>query len=383
MGIHLREKKLSNGKVSLYLDIYHNKKRWYEFLNIQVSKSKPTPDDKEKRLLAKEIKVKRENEIVVLDNGLSDKTKKKADFVIWFEAYMKSRELEHSHNLSTLLHLQRYMGGKPLPFTRITPDWLRIYANHLVTIVSHNTVCDYQRNMFTALEEAVRQEIIHVNPFRRIPRHERLQKKPIFRNAFSLDELGALWLKKETIELQYSLGFLYACFTGLRWSDVNCLKWSEIITKTIMGKKEWFIYFEQEKTEDIEYLPLSDQAILILKMRKGQQKESNDDSKYVFPLLLETDKKKTPVGKRVGYYLKIWAKAAGLDSRRMHFHSSRHTFATNVLENSPEGDLWTVSKLLGHKSISATQIYAHVRDSRKVAAVKALPKISLNITHAA
>jgi site-specific recombinase XerD len=80
--------------------------------------------------------------------------------------------------------------------------------------------------------------------------------------------------------------------------------------------------------------------------------------------------------------IKKWAKAAGLNPKQMHFHTGRHSFATNVLENSPDGDLWTVSKLLGHKSISATQIYAHVRDNKKKAAVKALPKLNIKLNAA-
>lgn len=81
------------------------------------------------------------------------------------------------------------------------------------------------------------------------------------------------------------------------------------------------------------------------------------------------------MGKKVGRALKKWAEAAGIDKKLIYFHASRHTFATNVLENSPDADLWTVSKLLGHKSIHATQIYAHVRDGKKQAAVKGLPKL--------
>jgi site-specific recombinase XerD len=75
--------------------------------------------------------------------------------------------------------------------------------------------------------------------------------------------------------------------------------------------------------------------------------------------------------------LKKWAEAAGLNPKHMHFHTARHTFATNVLEHSADGDLWTVSKLLGHKSILTTMIYAKVRDKRKSAAVKSLPKLEL------
>ena len=81
MGVHLREKKLGTGQVSFYLDIYHNKKRWYEFLEIHINKNRPSEQDKEKRRLAQEIRAKRENELIVQENGLVDKVKRKADFV--------------------------------------------------------------------------------------------------------------------------------------------------------------------------------------------------------------------------------------------------------------------------------------------------------------
>jgi integrase len=104
----------------------------------------------------------------------------------------------------------------------------------------------------------VRKDIITQNPFRKIPKNERMKLKPIFRNSFTLEELQVLWNSPCKMELQYKQAYLFSCFTGLRWSDVNPLRWSEVITKNIDGKKEWFIYFEQEKTEDIEYLPISD-----------------------------------------------------------------------------------------------------------------------------
>ncbi len=382
MGVKLREKKMADGRISFYLDIYHNKKRWYEFLNIHISKNKLSEEDKAKKLLAKEIKIKRENELIVQDNGLVDRSRRKADFVSWFEAYMNGKKTNYKNNLKAFKHLQRYMDGKTLPFQAITPDWLKDWSNYLLGKVSNNCTMDYNKNLFTAFEEAVRKGIIFVNPFRKIPRHERLKLKPVYRNAWTLDELSHLMLTDYKIEPQYKQAYLFSCFTGLRWSDVNPLQWKEIITKTIDGNEEWFIYFEQEKTEDIEYLPLSDQAVQILKQRKQEQKENKEITPFVFPRVKKTDEENSTVYKKVYYKLKQWAKAAGYDEKRMHFHTGRHTFATNVLENSPDGDLWTVSKLLGHKSISATQIYAHVRDSKKKAAVKGLPMLNFKIPQA-
>ncbi len=383
MGVQLREKKMKSGQVSYYLDIYHNKKRWYEFLEIHINKKRPDADDKEKKRLANEIRAKRENELIVQENGLVDKSRRKADFVSWFHVYMTDKKRNYKNNLKTYKHLERYMNGQVLPFHVITPDWIKEWSRYLLGKVSNNCTIDYNKNLFTALEEAVRKGIIYVNPFRKIPRHERLKLKPVYRNAWTLDELQHLMetpVKK--LEPQYKQAYLFSCFTGLRWSDVNPLRWVEIITKNIDGKEEWFIYFEQEKTEDIEYLPLSDQAVEILKQRKAEQKENKEISPYVFPRVKETDEENGKVYKKVYYKLKQWAKAAGYDEKRMHFHTGRHTFATNVLENSPDGDLWTVSKLLGHKSISATQIYAHVRDSKKKAAVKSLPMLNFKIKQA-
>lgn len=234
MGVQLREKKMKNGQISFYLDIYHNKKRWYEFLEIHINKKKPNAEDKEKKRLATEIRVKRENELIVQENGLHNRSKRTADFVAWYKVYMVERKMNYKNNLKTLKHLEAYVNGTPLPFTSITPDWIKGFSRFLIERVSNNTMVDYNKNLFTALEEAVRIEIIYTNPFRKIPRHERMRKNPVFRNAWTLDQLQHLSetpCKKE----QYKQAYLFSCFSGLRWSDVNQLRWSDIITKTIDG----------------------------------------------------------------------------------------------------------------------------------------------------
>ena len=115
MAVKLREKILTNGQVSLYLDIYHNKKRWYEFLNIYVNRKKPTDEDKEKKRLAGEIRAKREHELIVEDNGLIDKRRKMADFISFFESYIGAK----THNCkrsATLYQLREFIGKKSFPF---------------------------------------------------------------------------------------------------------------------------------------------------------------------------------------------------------------------------------------------------------------------------
>jgi integrase len=375
MGVKLREKKIGKGKVSFYLDITQNKERWYEFLEIHVSKTRPSEDDKIKRRIANEIRAKRENEIIFQGHGLVNKSRRNADFVEWFAKYVEDRKFKHDNNTNVLCHLRKYVDKKPLPFEAIKPQWIKGFSKHLLENVKPNSAIAYNNKLIMALDVAMQEGIISQNPFHLVPRKERIKKNQTYRNPFSMDELQLLNNTPCDID-EIKKAFLFSCFTGLRWSDVNCLRWSEILTKTIDGKQEWFIYFEQEKTEAIEYLPLSEQAIYILKERKAEQKDIGTASQYVFPYVKETDTIRRLKLKHVSYHIKKWAKRAGLDTKRMYFHSSRHTFATNVLEYSADGDLWTVAKLLGHKSVSSTQMYAHVGDKRKKSAVNLLPRLT-------
>jgi integrase len=375
MGVKLREKLLRSGQISFYLDIYHNKTRWYEFLDIHIHKNRPNPNDQEKKRLAQEIRVKREHELIVGDNGLNDRKKKLGCFVDFFEDYVKERKSNPLY-LGILGRLQKFTGKQPIPFAMLSAAWMKDLERYLLGHVSNNTTLRYLKALNGALNEAVRRKIINRNPWYDVAPNQRLKMQDVFRNAFTIEQLQLLANTPCKIDKQIKQAYFFSCFTGLRWSDVNPLRWDEIIIKEIDGEKSYYLYFEQEKTEAIEYLPVSENAVDILKERQVEAL-SEEKSPYVFPRVKETSTAKK-IYQRVGRALKIWAKAAEIHPKKLHFHSARHSFATNVLESSAEGDLYTVSKLLGHKDISSTQIYAKVRDRRKQAAVKALPKIDFN-----
>jgi integrase len=414
MSVTLREKPIAGDKVSLYLDIYHNRARWPEFLNIHVSTKRPTQEDRDKRRLANEIRAKREQELIVQDNGLIDKKRKLADFIEWYETrYLKNKinartKKPNPRLTSTILNIKLFMGArlvktqvikngrkywkqaltscKPLSFVHITEQWCMTFQEFLLQRVSNNTAWDYMSALFTALEKAVKQEIIPNNPMRKIDSCDRIKLQDIFRTSLTLEQLQMLADTPCNIHSQIKQAFFFSSFTGLRWSDFSTLKWSEVIVKG----EDWYIYFDQQKTKHIEYLPLSEQAIEILKERKQERLEANEKSAFVFP-----DIKDEPgENKRYNWFLynlKKWGRAArakygedcGITDKAMKPHTGRHSFATNTLEASDEGDLYTVSKLLGHKTLKSSQIYAHVRDKRKMAAVKALPKINLRVVHKA
>ena len=78
---------------------------------------------------------------------------------------------------------------------------------------------------------------------------------------------------------------------------------------------------------------------------------------------------------QIVYVLRDWIETSGIN-KSVTFHTSRHTFATLGLTNGV--DLYTMSKLLGHKTISATQIYAKIVNEKLRNAVAMLPGISVS-----
>ena len=148
--------------------------------------------------------------------------------------------------------------------------------------------------------------------------------------------------------------FLFACFCGLRISDIKTLKWSDVKQET----DGICICKKMIKTKQIVMVPLSENA-LVWMPNKGIAKMED----FVFCL---------PSYFTINSQVKQWAKSAGLE-KKITFHTSRHTFATTLLTMG--ADLYTTSKLLGHQNIKTTQVYAEIVNKKKIETVNLLDKI--------
>jgi len=130
--------------------------------------------------------------------------------------------------------------------------------------------------------------------------------------------------------------FLFACFTGLRLSDVKQLKWSNIVER----ENGYFVSVTMKKTRQAIEVPLSEAAAAYLPPREQEG--------ALFPLSCDVATNIT---------LRRWAERAGI-KKHVSFHVSRHTFATLGLAAGVP--VTTIARLLGHKSVSTTMIYADV-----------------------
>ena len=191
--------------------------------------------------------------------------------------------------------------------------------------------------------------LIDRNPFKLLDAKEKPQKNSSIREFLTIEEVKLLMATPCRYDI-VKRAFLFSCFTGLRYSDIKSLLWSEI--RKAADGRTLFLEHPQVKTRKIVTVPLSEEA---LKWMPKQQK----DKELVFHQLQITST-------TVEVILGEWMKEAGIE-KHITYHCSRHTAATMLLTLG--ADLYTVSKILGHSSIKMTEVYAKIVDKKKLETV--------------
>ena len=325
--VKLRFKKLSNANLSIYLDIYYKGKRYYEFLKLYLTPER-FPEDRDKNRitlrLANSIKAQRiidlQNEIygVRMINGLGKKT------LLEFLSELSTDKSAHGDKAYSLRlrslanHLRDYMPQCLLK--DIDTGFVKGFITHLRKqpyLKSDFTIHGYYRLLNVTLNKAVKKGLILSNPCSLLDTDEKPHKPTSLRTYLTLEELKRL-IRTDCVCPEVKKAFLFCCFCGLRISDLTALRWEDM------------------------------------------QKEGNDNDRLglIFHL---------PSLTIICQVLKGWTLAAGIKNKKVTFHVSRHTFATLSLALGI--DLYTVCKLLGHKNIISTQVYAKIIDASKRQAI--------------
>lgn len=345
--IRLR-KRIRKNKTQLYLDCYYNGVRKVEGLNLYLTKDKHS--NKEILKLAEGIRAKKELELLNSENGFIPSFKKNINFVDYFynQTYKEGKPKAKTY-FCAYVHLNNFTKGH-IKFANINESWLKSLQEFLLKKVSINSTLKYFDIYKAVLNCAIREKIIIANPFRFF--QSGLKKTESKKEFLIYSELQKLD-KTSCANSEVKRAFLFACYTGLRLSDVRNLEWNNVEGKVLD--------FRQKKTKGYEYLPLSQTALQLLKNNDTNILNLNDGKIF-----------KLPTNQVICYHLNNWSKKAEI-TKHISFHSSRHTFATLTLTHG--ADLFTVSKLLGHTDIRHTQIYAKVVNESKLRAVNSLPEL--------
>lgn len=407
--VTLRQKPISGNRQSLYLDFYPaipnnqtGELTRREFLNLFIFNEYETQEQeyldtegkKKKRIVAvldkkgnpKKIKLnpidklhnentlktaqhirqKRQN---VLDKPeiytdhekqqLKIKEKGEHNFVTYFKKLADKRKASNYDNwVSAYNYLESFTNGN-LKFADLDENFCNEFKEYLLTTkskkssevtLSQNSAVSYFNKVKATLKQAYKDGYLQHDVNAKV---ESIKAAESRRNFLTLEEVNNL-VKTPCKNPLMKAAALFSILTGLRISDIQKLKWSEIHHSKENG---YFIQFRQKKTDGEEVLPISKQAYSLL----GERSKSDD--KVFEGLKYSAYENK---------HLHQWIKAADI-TKKITFHSFRHTFACLQLANGT--DIYTVSKMLGHRELKTTQIYAKVIDQTKRTAAD---KIKLN-----
>lgn len=357
--VRLRFKQLSNGNQSIYLDLYRDGMRQYEFLKLYIV-PESTPFDKmqnaQTMAAANAIKAQRIIELANGAAGIKNINKSKLLLVDWFDIHYKSIENlnESTKRLTRMMFgLVKEYGCEKLRLCDVDKAYCKGFIDFLKNTykkkngqpLSVQSMEGYFIRFNYALNEAVRNGLIEKNPFRNLSAAEKIKSVKSTRTYLTVEEVQRL-IDTECSRENIKRAFLFSCFSGLRYSDVRLLKWGDL--KKEGGNMK--LALVQKKTKELLYLNLSEEAVAWLPAKKA-------DNESIFDLQVISWVDKT---------VARWSMEAGI-KKHVTFHTARHTFATMLLTLG--ADLYTVSKLLGHTNIQTTQIYAKIIDQKKQDAV--------------
>lgn len=366
--VTLRKKSISGKRQSLYLDFYPpienvdtGKLSRREVLRMYIFDSTRNPLDKIHNTntlqLAEQIRQRRESDLnkpeiynTLEKEQLKKNRKQEGDFISYFKKLSEKKNESNRFIWLGSWDFLKSFKGEILKFSDIDIQLCDEFLEFLKNTTSKksdkmklsaNSIKTYYDKFRSALKQAYKDGFLAENIAEKTNAVKQAETQ---RNYLSLEELNRL-AKTKCISPEIKTQALFSALTGLRRSDIQKLVWQEV--EHVKGSG-YLIRFMQKKTGGSETLPISEQAFSLL----GKRKQPTDN---VFTLIKETNQ-------RENRYLTKWILDAGI-TKKITFHCFRHTFAT--LQLSSGTDIYTVSKMLGHKDLNTTQIYAKIIDETK------------------
>lgn len=366
--VKLRKRKITGERQSLYLDFYpavinpeNGELTRREYLGMYIFDNTRNPLDKihntDTLNTAEQIRQKKESEFnkpeiySTLEQEQIKKNKKQdGNFITYFKKLAEKRNTSNRFIWLGSCDFLKLFKGEVLRFSDIDSELCDEFREFLKSTkskksdkmqLSENSIKTYYDKFRSALKQAYKDGYLSENIAEKTNAVKQAETQ---RNYLTLKELNTL-VKTPCRSTEIKIQALFSALTGLRRSDIQKLIWGEV--QHVEGSG-YLIRFMQKKTGGTETLPITEQAFNLL----GERKQPTD---AVFTLIQATNQ-------RENRHLTKWVLDAGI-TKKITFHCFRHTFAT--LQLSMGTDIYTVSKMLGHKDLNTTQIYAKIIDETK------------------
>lgn len=361
----LKEKILSDGQISLYLEYYlgytqvydekkaknvikHNRKK--EFLSLYVWQAPRTPIERQQNKstyeLARKIRFEREQEFKENINGYRLKKDRNINFLDYFQAYNDNYTKKDYRMM--VLTLNRFKD-----FLRDTEEYSKYtlfikpeqitkeLVSNFVDYIQGRSKGEGAMNIFQKFKKvikyAVEHDVILKNPCTGIIC--KVDKQVLRKDVLSMDEIQTLiktHYQYESNEIRRA--FILCLYCGLRFCDVKDLTFESVDYSNRLLK------FEQNKTKGHSaasgvVIPLNEGLLNLI----GEKPSGGNKESKIFNL---------PTYQSCNKSLNRWVKHAGID-KHITWHCARHSFAVNILNNG--ANIKTVASLLGHSGLKHTE----------------------------
>lgn len=376
----LKQKILSDGTISLYLDYYLGRveerdrttgeikskvKRKREFLKLTLLANPRNPMErqmnKEVMATALEIRRKREDELLKSGYGIEVKRKKEeCNFLEYFQSYIENYTKKDIRMIQIAFQrFKDFLEATPeyqCYSTKIKPsqmdkDMMLVFTEYLQSRSKGEGAKSIWQRFKKVVNYAIEHDVMVKDPTKGIS--IKVDEVMLRKDVLSQDEIQTLintHYENENPIIQRA--FIFCCVTGMRFCDVKDLRYSNI------DYSNRLVRFEQNKvmghsSNSGVVIPLTDTMIELMG-------ESSNPDELIFAL---------PSYEACLKSLKRWVKRAGI-SKKISWHCARHSFGTNLLIN--QTNVKVVQTLLGHSSLRFTERYMRAIDEQKSMAVNSL-----------
>ena len=378
MKVEIKERALKAGNRGLYLEYYEKGFRKRENLHLYlIPDNAPDAKSTNKRTYLKAMAVRSDRLLnppefdkkPEPENGIDRTT----TWLEWCDEYIRysagcgnsDSAMHHKKNVRKRIneYLDR-IGRMGILLKDVTSevisglyDYMRNdYRNPGQIKVREGRLSDYSLSHFgetinAIFNKALREGRIGFNPLRGLNKLERFHAPDKHREYLTPEELMRFLAVETATETEHQVqkAFGFSSMTGLRLGDIQRLRWGDIKP---MGEG-WAVSIVQHKTGSPVTVPLNELALSLLPPRP----ENEDENVFHLPTM----------SGNVTKHVRSIRDKAGITGKELTFHCSRHTAATLAI--SAGAELYSVSKILGHKNLVSTQVYAKVNLEKKMEAV--------------
>lgn len=358
MKVTIRKKPLTKNRHRLILDYYPmlinpltNTKTGYENLKLYLFDNPVTQLEKkhnqETLILAENICAQRQLDAQVQQHGLIPNHFKQRSFIDYFRHMANRQRGMNRHNWDSSVRYFQLFRATDVKFADINLSICQDFKAFLLNApqlresrrgIGHNSALSYFNKFRTALKQAWREKLIDDDLHAMCPGLKEIEAEVEY---LTMQEIRQLIKTPASNDLSRRT-VLFAILTGLRFCDIQYLSWEQVRGEP----HHYYLQFRQRKTYKPQHVFISNQAFELLGVRQAQ--DARVFAKVYYNQIRD--------------FLVEWPLKAGIH-KHLTFSCLRHTYATLQLDHGT--DIYTISKMLGHRHLKTTQRYTRVMDRAK------------------